>query len=200
MGNPGSDLWAHLADRSEEAYGPKTASPCWPRATALAARVDGPILDLGCGPGYELALFRSGVGIDSSPGMLAAARRRAPRAWLVLADLRSLPFKPGAFSGAFSCLALIHLTKAELALVLIELHRLLRPRAPVAAVFFPGTGERDTGFSHLDSTAVAHYAYYQPGELIDLFNRAGFVSVTIEDDILHEPTHSIPCLCVTASS
>jgi len=70
-----SDPWAHLAERYEEAYGPKSASPWWPRASALATRVEGPILDLGCGPGYELALFRRGVGIDSSPSMLAAARR-----------------------------------------------------------------------------------------------------------------------------
>lgn len=25
-----SDLWAHLADRTQDAYGPKAASPCWP--------------------------------------------------------------------------------------------------------------------------------------------------------------------------
>ena len=196
-----SDPWSHLADRTEEAYGPKPASPCWPRAAALADRVDGPILDLGCGPGYELALFRSGVGIDSSPGMLAAARRRVPRARLVLGDMRRLPFRPMSFAAAFSCLALIHLTKAELSSLLVELHGLLRPGAPVAAVFFAGTGEKDTGFSPLDSTAVAHYAYYQPPELIKLFERAGFGGVTVEEDVLHEPTHpSIPCLCITARS
>lgn len=196
-----SDPWSHLADRTEEAYGPKTASPCWPRATALAARVDGPILDLGCGPGFELALFRRGVGIDSSPAMLAAARRRAPEASLVLGDMRSLPFRPGAFAAAYSCLALIHLTKAELASLLVELHDLLQPGGPVTAVFFTGAGERDTGFSPLDSAAVAHYAYYQPPELIELFERAGFGGVAVEEDILHEPTHpSIPCLCVTARS
>jgi SAM-dependent methyltransferase len=194
-----SDPWAHLAHRTEEAYGPKAESPCWPRAHALAAQTDGPILDLGCGPGYEMSLFRWGVGIDSSPGMLAAARRRAPEARVVLGDMRSLPFRPGSFAAAYSCLALIHLTKAELASLLVELHGLLRRGAPVAAIFFTGTGERDTGFSPLDSTAVAHYAYYQPTELIELFERAGFASVTVDGAILREPTHpSIPCLCVEA--
>jgi SAM-dependent methyltransferase len=195
------DPWAHLADRYEEAYGPKSASPCWPRAAALAGQVDGPILDLGCGPGYELALFRRGVGIDSSPAMLAAARRRAPRAHLVLGDMRSLPFRPRSFAAAFSCLALIHLTRAELHSLLVELHSLLRPAAPIAAIFFAGRGESDTGFSPLDPAAVAHYAYYQAPELIELFRQAGFVDVTVEEDVLHEPTHpSIPCLCVAASS
>jgi SAM-dependent methyltransferase len=194
-----SDPWAHLAERYEEAYGPKSASPCWPRATELATRVDGPILDLGCGPGYELALFGRGIGIDNSPAMLAAARRRAPRVSLVLGDMRSLPFRPRSFAAAFSCLALIHLTKAGLASVLVELHRLLRPGGPVAAVFFAGAGEMDTGFSPLDSAAVAHYSYYQPPELVELLEQAGFVGVTVEEGVLHEPTHpSIPCLCVTA--
>lgn len=195
------DPWAHLADRVEEAYGPKADSPCWPRALALAASVDGPILDLACGPGYELALFRRGVGIDTSPGMLGAARRRAPEADVVLGDMRSLPFRPGAFAAAFSCLALIHLTKAELASLLVELHPLLRPGAPVATVFFAGTGERDTGFSPLDPAAVAHYAYYQAPELVGLFERAGFTTVTVEEAVLNEPTHpSIPCLCVSANA
>jgi SAM-dependent methyltransferase len=196
-----SDPWAHLVDRYEEAYGLKPDSPCWPRATDLAARVDGPVIDLGCGPGYELALFERGVGIDNSPAMLAAARRRAPTAALVLGDLRALPFGPRSFAAAFSCLALIHLTKAELRSVLAELHHLLRPGAPVAAVFFSGTGETDTGFSPLDTTAVAHYSFYQLPELIGLFERAGFTDVTIEKGVLREPTHpSIPCLCLTASS
>jgi len=77
----------------------------------LAARVDGRILDLACGPGFELALFPRGVGIDSSPGMLAVARRRAVNGALVLGDVRALPFRPESFGGAFSSFALIHLTK-----------------------------------------------------------------------------------------
>ena len=76
-----SDPWAHLAERYEEAYGPKSASPCWPRASALATRVDGPILDLGCGPGYELALFRRGV--DYAGGVRI---RDADKAMQVIAE------------------------------------------------------------------------------------------------------------------
>lgn len=193
------DTWAHLADRFEEAYGPKRDSPCWSRAQALAARVEGTLLDIACGPGFELSLFRDGVGIDSSLGMLAAARHRAPDARLVLGEMRALPFQPGAFAAAFSCLALIHLTKAELALLLRELRTLLRPGAPLVAVFFAGEGERVTGFSPIDAHAVAQYAYYQAGELRATFEDSGYRDVSIEDDILDEPERSgIPCLCVAA--
>jgi hypothetical protein len=113
--------------------------------------------------------------------------------------MRALPFKQRSFAAAFSCLALIHLTKAELSLLLRDLRTLLLPEAPVVAVFFAGEGERVTGFSPLDWDAVAQYAYYQPDELRALFADAGYRDVAIEDDVLNEPGRSgIPCLCVAA--
>lgn len=196
-----SDVWAHLAERYEAAYGPKTDSPCWSRAQALASAITGPVLDIACGPGYDLAPFRNGVGIDSSPGMLRAAGQRAPNARLVLGDMRALPFRSGSFDGAFSCLALIHLTKVEFARLLLELRALLKPNGPVVAVFFAGEGERITGFSPLNPDAVAQYAFYQPDELRTFFEDAGFRAVAIEHDILNEPGQpGIPCLCVRATA
>lgn len=68
----------------------------------MARRVDGPVLELGCGTGrVTLPIARTGartVGVDRSEAMLARARRRAVRAKLpanlslVRADIRSLPF------------------------------------------------------------------------------------------------------------
>jgi SAM-dependent methyltransferase len=194
-----ADVWAHLAERYEEAYGPKSESPCWPRAERLAVLVDGPVLDLACGAGFELSLFRHAVGIDSSPAMLATARRREPSARLALGDVRALPFRRGAFAGAFSCLALIHLTKAECAATLRDLRAMLRPGAPVSVTFFAGQGERDTGFSPLDPSAVAHYSYYDAAELEQMLRGAGYRDVAVEEAVLNEPTRpSIPCLCVWA--
>jgi SAM-dependent methyltransferase len=194
------DPWAIIAERYEEAYGPKTGSPGWPRAQRLSARVDGRILDLACGPGFELALFARGVGIDSSPGMLAAARRRAAGRDLILGDVRALPFRPTSFAGAHSSFALIHLTKLELAATLADLRRLLQSGAPVEATFFAGDGEKDTTFSFLDDHAVAHYSYYQPAELAALFESAGFSGVTVDRALLHEPKITIEGLCVSATA
>lgn len=194
------DVWAIIADRYEEAYGPKTNSPGWPRARHLAARVDGRILDLACGPGFELALFERGVGIDSSPAMIAAARRRATGRELVLGDVRALPFRAASFAGAHSSFALIHLTKRELESTLRRLRPMMQPAAPVEATFFVGEGEKDTTFSFLDDHATAHYAFYQPDELAALFEAAGFVDVVVEPAVLHEPKITIDCLCVSASA
>ena len=195
-----NDAWSIIADRYEEAYGPKTASPGWPRAQQLAARVDGRILDLACGPGFELALFARGVGIDSSPGMIAAARRRAAGRGLVLGDVRALPFREASFAGAHSSFALIHLTKRELASTLRQLRALLQRGAPVEATFFTGEGEKDTTFSFLDDHATAHYAFYRADEIAALFESAGFVGVAVEPATLREPKITIDCLCVSAST
>jgi SAM-dependent methyltransferase len=192
------DVWALIADRFEEAYGPKADSPGWPRAQRLAAGVDGPVLDLACGAGYELSLFAHGVGIDSSPGMLAAARKRAPRAGLVLGDVRWLPFRAETFAAAISCFALIHLTKRDLAATLASLRPLLRAGAELEMSFFAGSGEKDTTFSEISGEALAHYSYYQADELAELFAAAGFVGVRVEPGVLHEPAHVIDCLFVSA--
>jgi SAM-dependent methyltransferase len=193
------DVWSIIAERYEEAYGPKTSSPAWPRAQRLATRVGGRILDLACGPGFELALFVRGVGIDSSPEMIAAARRRAAGRDVVLGDVRALPFRAGSFAGAHSSFALIHLTKRELAETLRQLRVLLLPGAAVETSFFTGEGEKDTTFSFLDDHATAHYSFYQPDELAALFEDAGFVDVAVESATLHEPKITIDCLCVSAS-
>lgn len=192
------DAWGIIADRFEEAYGPKAASPGWPRVQRLAAAIDGRVLDLACGAGYELSLFGRGVGIDSSSGMLAAARERAPRAGLVLGDVRWLPFRAATFAAAISCFALIHLTKRDLTAMLASLRPLLRPGAAVETSFFAGSGELDTTFSTISGDALAHYSYYEPGELSEMFAAAGFANVRVERDVLHEPTLDIACLFVSA--
>jgi ubiquinone/menaquinone biosynthesis C-methylase UbiE len=78
--------------------------PFWRR---LAARVDAPVLELGCGTGRILVpLARNGAqvtGIDRSEAMLAFAhqrlrRTRVPvRASIVRGDIRHLPFRPRSF-------------------------------------------------------------------------------------------------------
>jgi ubiquinone/menaquinone biosynthesis C-methylase UbiE len=73
----------------------------------MAAPVDGPILELGCGTGrVALPLARHGatvVGLDRSPSMLARARdrvrrsRQGSRVKLIRGDIRHLPFPDKSF-------------------------------------------------------------------------------------------------------
>lgn len=74
----------------------------------MAARVDGPILELGCGTGrVAIPVAKNGstvVGIDRSESMLGRARTRVRRAklgsrlQLIRGDIRYLPFPDRSFS------------------------------------------------------------------------------------------------------
>jgi ubiquinone/menaquinone biosynthesis C-methylase UbiE len=94
----------------------------------------GPVADLGCGPGaHALALARRGyilVGIDGSPRMVEAARRRAAReevnARFDVGDVRTpLRFADASLGGVLAILVLQHLPDPEA--FIAEIRRCLRP-------------------------------------------------------------------------
>jgi ubiquinone/menaquinone biosynthesis C-methylase UbiE len=95
-----------------------------------AARGNGPMLDVGCGPGAharELPGFV--VGTDIASGMLRVAADHGGAA-LVQADLgRGLPFADGAFAGALVLLVLQHVADPRAAVA--ELCRVLQRDAPL---------------------------------------------------------------------
>jgi len=76
-------------------------------------RPDGPILDLGCGAGHDLALLASAglepVGVDPSATLLrTAAQRTAASVLLVQATGEMLPFREGSFAGCRIERVLLH--------------------------------------------------------------------------------------------
>ena len=109
------------------------------RAAELEARVlrllaplrgDERALDSGCGTGalaYALAPHvREVVGVDTSPGFLAAAREHAPpNTTFVEGDAQALPFGYGEFDLAGCLRVLHHVRRPEL--VVSELARVTRP-------------------------------------------------------------------------
>lgn len=73
----------------------------------LLSGISGRVLDLGCGTGRSLPLFRSKarvVGADPALDMLLRARRRVPGALLVVARAEELPFADRAFDVVVSAL------------------------------------------------------------------------------------------------
>lgn len=69
------------------------------------------------------------VGADLSPGMLYAARHRAPEAGLVVADATALPFRDAAADVTLAMHMLYHVPAPEGAVC--ELRRITRPRGRV---------------------------------------------------------------------
>ena len=100
---------------------------------ALLSRIEGrppfTILDLGCGPGRDLAAFTSrghvAVGLDGSARFVAMARETGCEVWQQ--DFRQLDLPDARFDGIFANASLFHVPSAELPRVLGELRRALAP-------------------------------------------------------------------------
>jgi len=103
----------------------------------IAPELCGPVLDVGCGEGRLAALLGPGVawvGVDSSPAQIAANPFRP----LVVADMRALPFRDGAFAEVVHLWCLYHLD--DPALAIREARRVLRP----AGRYYASTAARDS--------------------------------------------------------
>jgi ubiquinone/menaquinone biosynthesis C-methylase UbiE len=104
----------------------------WNETLDLAGlRGDEAVLDVGCGNGSYLGALAQRqhggvvVGVDLSPGMLAAAGTRSPRAHLVLGDAQTLPFADRSFDVVLAMHMLYHVP--DRALGIRELRRAMRP-------------------------------------------------------------------------
>ena len=89
------------------------------------------ILDLGCGPGRDLARFRAlgheAVGLDGSREFVAMARTHSG-CEVLHQDFLALRLPPGRFDGVFANASLFHVPSAELPRVLGELRDALKAR------------------------------------------------------------------------
>jgi SAM-dependent methyltransferase len=98
-------------------------------AEFLSGREPGVALDAACGTGrFAEFLARRGhrvVGVDSSPDMLAYARRRVPDGEFRVGELDRLPLSDDSVNVVVCALALVHVPRLEP--VLAEFARVLRP-------------------------------------------------------------------------
>lgn len=142
---------------------------------ALADLPDGPVLDVGCGPaqvsGYLLDRGRTPIGIDTAPGMLAAAARLVPRARLVAADLLAMPFLPATCAGAVASYSLHHLPRARLGSALAGLCDVLKPGGVLVVITHGGSGEE--WLDQHDGRIVL--SRYTPAELAARLGDCGLV-------------------------
>jgi len=149
---------------------------------ALLRAIEGPaplvILDFGCGPGRDLAYFRSlgheAVGLDGAAPFVAMAR--ATGCEVLQQNFLHLSLPAGRFDGIFANASLFHVPVQELGRVLGELRDTLRPRgvlfcsnprgqdsAGVQAGRYGAFHTLETWSSHVTAagfTAIEHY--YRP--------------------------------------
>lgn len=102
---------------------------------ALLGAIEGPapfsILDLGCGPGRDLATFRArgheAIGVDGAQNLVAIARAESGcEVWAQ--DFLALELPAARFHGIFANASLFHVPTRALPRVLAQLRETLRPR------------------------------------------------------------------------
>jgi ubiquinone/menaquinone biosynthesis C-methylase UbiE len=97
-------------------------------AAALAAGAR--VLDIGCGPGLEMADLRASglrpVGLDPSRQMLGFASERNRGCGVAQGTVLALPFADGAFDGVWAAASLHHVARDEAPAALREIRRVLR--------------------------------------------------------------------------
>lgn len=97
----------------------------WRRRLTAAAR--GRVLEVGCGTGRNLPLYRRAsrpAALDPNLDVVLAARRRAPAVPLVVARVEALPFRPRSFDTVVT--GLVFCSVADPRRGLAEIGRVLR--------------------------------------------------------------------------
>lgn len=135
------------------------------------------IADLGCGPGHVAAwLAERGarmVGVDLSPGMVAAGRARYPGVEFQEGDLRELPAQDGAFGSALALYSIIHVVPGDLGRAFAEVRRVPRPSGLFLLSFHIGDEVRhlDTWWDH---DVDVDFRFLDPSQIARLLELTGF--------------------------
>ena len=152
-------------------------------------RLDGGrVLDLGCGPGVDAAVFAqlgvNVVGLDVTPSFLRRAREhfvevtadvtadRQAEASFVRGDMRSPPFVADSFDGIWASGSFHHVPREEAPATAAELARVLREDGCA----YISVKREPTG----SEVADRHFEFYEPGEFRALLADAGFDVEIIE--------------------
>jgi ubiquinone/menaquinone biosynthesis C-methylase UbiE len=134
------------------------------------------ILDVGCGPGRDMAWFEDhGInvtGVDYTQAMLELARTKV-RGSLVRSDMRHMPFESQSVDGIWCNASLLHLPKTNSPAALLEFKRVLKPAGILFLAVQEGEGE------HLETRAVygenqRFFARYSVPEMTRMLEVAGF--------------------------
>jgi uncharacterized protein len=151
--------------------------------TRVAYQAEGPIADVGCGPGHVTAwLVDEGYdasGFDVTPEMIEQARARFPEVTFEVGDLRRL-LKPRTAEGWGAVLALyslIHLAPSELPGAVGALARTLQPGGQLLLGLHSGPDLRhlDSWWEHegLDLDFVLH----DPEQVLAAMGAAGLTDI-----------------------
>jgi SAM-dependent methyltransferase len=146
---------------------------------------DGPVVDVGCGPGHVTAHLRDlGVdafGVDLSPGMVAVARRNHPGPRFEVGSMTDLDLPDGSVAGLLAWWSLIHVPDELVATVFRQFRRVLRPGGPVLLGFHVGDESRLKTEGYGGHPMKVHVHLRRPDRVAGWLRDAGF---TVEARLL----------------
>jgi ubiquinone/menaquinone biosynthesis C-methylase UbiE len=159
-------------------------------ADLVRAGGNGPVADVGCGPGRVTILLSElgldAFGIDLSPGMLALARRTYPHLRFEEGSMLALDLPDASLGGLLAYYSIIHIPWDQRPQLFTEFHRVLTPGAPLMLTFQIGTEQAQ--YTELFGTPVTLDVYRQdPTEVATLLREAGF-ALTMTAIREREPT------------
>lgn len=147
----------------------------------------GPVYDLGCGPGHVTRYLHehgaSVSGLDLSPRMVELARQRNPGLEFQQGNMASLASEDASWAGIVAFYSLIHFQRAQIVAVLREFYRVLRPVGLLLLAFHQGQEVR-----HLEQwwgqPVQLDGVFFERAEMEGYLLSAGF---TIEASYLRAP-------------
>jgi ubiquinone/menaquinone biosynthesis C-methylase UbiE len=159
-------------------------------AELVRARGNGPVADIGCGPGRITAHLRSlgldAFGIDLSPATIDVAQRDHPGLRFEVGSMTSLELADDSLTGLLAWFSLIHVPDDEVPEVLAEFSRVLRPGGALLLGFHAGEGTelKTEGYGGHPMKVYVHRR--SPARIANWLNAAGF---TVEAEMKH---HAAP--------
>lgn len=161
-------------------------------AELVRAQEDGPVADVGCGPGRITAhlhtLGLDAFGIDLSPTMVDVARRDHPGLRFEVGSMTSLDLANETLTGLLAWFCLIHVPDEEVPTVLAEFHRTLKPGGVLLLAFYAGEGSqhKTEGYGGHPMNVYVHRR--SPSQVAAWLAAARF---TVDAEMLHRPGPNI---------
>ena len=135
------------------------------------------VLDLGCGAGVPatgwLAQRFAVTGVDFSAKQLELARRNAPSASFIKADMTDLEFAPETFDAVVALHSIIHVPRAEHPALIENIRRWLKPGGGFLATWALGEWEGAEG-DWEGWGAPMRWSHYDGQTSLRLLRGAGF--------------------------
>lgn len=153
----------------------------------------GPVVDVGCGPGYVTRhLHDLGVdsfGIDLSAEMITIARREYPDLRFEVGTMTGLDLPDHSVTGVVAFWSVIHVPDHAVPGVFDQFRRVMRPGGPLLIGFHVGDGTSHTSEGYTGRPINVDSYQREPSKVTRWLRKAGF---TIEAELVLGPDEEVP--------